>query len=105
MSAPREFWILRNSDADTISSCEIDSDEAIQVIEKTPEVVRKLECFDELVKALEFYADDANWIPIKGNTDLWHETLGTDTSYIPGFHDKSIGGKLAREIIKKTKGE
>jgi hypothetical protein len=52
---PREFWIENKANEYTDNqfwaSETMNYDTDIPVIEKTPEVVRKLECFDELVES------------------------------------------------------
>jgi hypothetical protein len=66
MSTPREYVLtVSNIEIQGIRSHVAVSKEPeskingdfIPVIEKTPEVVRKLECFDELVRHLEFLMD------------------------------------------------
>jgi uncharacterized membrane protein YqiK len=60
MSTPREFQIVPcqdNTYQAFLNLTDVQLYRAIPVIEKTPEVVRKLECFDELVKAFEYCFD------------------------------------------------
>jgi hypothetical protein len=69
MSTPREWYLnfgttlgcevrtQKQFDDDRGLACSDYQEAAIPVIEKTPEVVRKLECFDELVRHLEFLMD------------------------------------------------
>jgi hypothetical protein len=118
MSTPREFWLkvhkcdpafdvfeseVSQTKPDFAKMMWHDFKDSIHVIEKTPEVVRKLECFDELVKALEFYADEGNWQTGADGEDSQisdKDLTAHMTNYIA-----AIGGKLARETLKKAKGE
>jgi hypothetical protein len=109
MSTPRE-WILRKGDfqpRELDGSFIYNGEDYYRVIEKTPEVVRKLECFDELVEALEFYANEMNY-----SVDDYQGISGEMRKRCVLYKDLeerndvySYAGKLARETLKKAKGE
>ena len=83
--APRELIIEEYMGKALVSSKDgkwfVSRDEKYEVIEKTPEVVRKLECFDELVQTV---------------SDL---SITLAKHLVP--HEKEICEKL----LKKAKGE
>lgn len=82
--APREFQIVPcqdNTYQAFLNLADIRLYRAIHVIEKTPEVERKLECFDELLLTAEEV--------LRSTPDIFH----------------TAGRERVQSLIKKAKGE
>lgn len=103
MSTPREFWLkvhkcdpafdvfeseVSQTKPDFTKMMWQDFKDSVHVIEKNPEVVRKLECFDELVEELE-------------------NSLSTVRTHAMQTYSKVSAEQAERieELLKKAKGE
>jgi hypothetical protein len=99
MSTPREFWLgtkeyFNELERDYLREDNFDVTKGkIPVIEKTPEVVRKLECFDEMTKAL-------NWLMEK----MPNYCIDKYDKEAPPIKSVAYWSDLEK-LLKKAKGE
>jgi hypothetical protein len=108
MSTPREFWLkvhkcdpafdvfeseVSQTKPDFAKMMWHDFKDSIHVIEKTPEVVRKLECFDEMTKAL-------NWLMEK----MPNYCIDKYDKEAPPIKSVAYWSDLEK-LLKKAKGE